>query len=206
MMLLEKKSIDIPEWYDDAMGSLEQAWSLWSRAVQDRHSPFHTPVVANVGSNGFPHMRTMVLREANPLTRIIRFHTDVRSEKATDFRINPRVSVIGYDAKAKVQIRLEGRASVHHQDPLALKAWEDSKCMSQVCYGISPASGTLIKAGDAYSLPGVGDDLGLGKAHFCVVCIQVNTLEWLYLASHGHRRLRCTYDEQGHVQTDWLVP
>jgi pyridoxamine 5'-phosphate oxidase len=205
-MQLEKKSLDLPSWYNDVQGSLAQAWLFWSRAVEDRHSPFHTPTIANVGVDGFPRLRTMVLREADPVARLIRFHTDVRSQKAEDIKLNPRVAVMGYDAKAKVQIRLEGRASVHHHDEISHQAWTHSKTMSQVCYGVSPASGSLIEAGNAYSLPNTPELLSVSEANFCVVRIHINTLEWLYLAREGHRRLRCTYDECGHVQSDWLVP
>lgn len=206
MLHAKEQPFPIPEWYDDAQGSLEQAWKMLTMGVQDRHSAFHTPLVANVGADGFPRSRVMVLREANPQERILRFHTDVRSDKIVDLKINPRVAVTGYDARAKVQIRLEGRTSIHHKDEVAHAAWVGSKNMSQVCYNVSPASGSLIETGNAYFLPHTSDDLSKGEEHFCALRIHISALEWLYLAGSGHRRLRCVYDEKGHVHSDWLVP
>lgn len=206
MVHTQNQPLPVPEWYDDAHGSLEQAWKILVMAVQDRYNAFHTPLFANVGADGFPRSRVMVLREANEEKRLLRFHTDVRSDKIVDLKINPRVAVTGYDAKLKIQIRFEGRATIHHKDAIAKKAWLESKNMSQVCYNVSPASGSLIEAGNAYTLPRALDDLSKGEEHFCVICVHINTLEWLYLAGKGHRRLRCVYDEMGHVQSDWLVP
>jgi pyridoxamine 5'-phosphate oxidase len=205
-MLTQIQPLGLPDWYDDAAGSLEQAWGLLTRGVNDRHSGFHTPTVTNVGANGFPHARVMVLREAHAQNRILRFHTDVRSEKIADMKLNPRVSVTGYDARAKVQIRIEGRVHVHFKDDIAQDAWRASKAMSQMCYGVSPGSGSLIEEAGGYTMPTTAQEAAMGEAHFCALRIHVSTLEWLYLARQGHRRLRCVYDDKGHVQADWLVP
>jgi hypothetical protein len=45
-----------------------------------------------------------------------------------------------------------------------------------------------------------------GRERFCAVDIEVESLEWLYLAAHGHRRARFRRRGDGSVEAGWLVP
>ncbi|MGL5448699.1 MAG: pyridoxamine 5'-phosphate oxidase family protein [Rhabdaerophilum sp.] len=198
----------LPDWYDDLSGSLNAAWGALTRGALDRRSGFHLPAVGTIDLDGAPRQRIMVLRAVDPEARTLRLHTDIRSQKALEIAREPRVSLLAYDAAAKVQLRVQGLGVVHHDDAQADAAWRASQRMSRACYGIMPASGATIGAGDAYSLPDTADDAALetGRAHFAALVVRVHSLEWLYLAYEGHRRARFEWDERGTVTARWLAP
>jgi hypothetical protein len=198
----------LPAWYDDLSGSLDAAWSLLETGVTDRDAPAHHPLIATAGLDGAPQARVMILRAADRNARIVRVHTDWRSDKVAELRADPRLAATVYDPAAKVQLRLTGRASVHHADAVAEAAWQASQRMSRVCYGTAPASGAVIDEGGSYALPNPADEaeLSAGYANFAAIVINVESLEWLYLAVEGHRRARFSWDEAGGMRAEWRVP
>ncbi|HEY8567444.1 MAG TPA: pyridoxamine 5'-phosphate oxidase family protein [Beijerinckiaceae bacterium] len=192
-----------PAFYDDLDASLREAWRLLARGVVDRRSPFHTPVIATIGRDGAPRARIVVVRGVDGEARTVRFHTDRRTAKAEEIGRDARLALIAYDAPAKIQIRLEGRASLHASDAVADEAWVGSRPFSKVCYGTNPPPGTVIPAGEGYSLP-PAEEVETGRSNFSAVLLQVESLEWLYLDRAGHRRARFTF---GAAPTaTWLVP
>lgn len=201
-----------PLFYDDLDLTLAEAFALWSRGVKDRRSAFHTPTLATIGRDGRPRARIVVLRAFAPSQRLLRVHTDARSDKADEIAAEARVALLGYDAAAKIQIRLEGRARLHRDDAIADAAWAASRPQSRACYGTAPAPGTAIGEGGGFALPAEGDDAALaaGRAHFTAIEIRFSRLEWLYLAQSGHRRALFRWEEAGadesRPQAGWLAP
>ena len=59
---------------------LKNQWELLIQASLDRKQEWHTPSLANI-VNGEPENRTVVLRSADPDTRILTCHVDLRSNK-----------------------------------------------------------------------------------------------------------------------------
>lgn len=198
----------LPGWYDDLAGTLGAAWQLLARGSADRRSGFHAPVIANLGLDGRPRSRVMILRHVDIQARTLRLHTDLRSAKIAEYHADPRVALLGYDVGDKAQIRIEGRARLHHDDAIAEAAWASSQRMSRACYGTKPAPGSAIADGNAFTLPDAQDEaaLALGRENFAALVITAESLEWLYLAFEGHRRARFTWDERGAVTSEWLVP
>jgi len=39
-----------------------------------------------------------------------------------------------------------------------------------------------------------------------VIESKINEMEWLYLASQGHRRAKINIKENGDIKTEWLTP
>ena len=191
----------------DLDSCLAACWAMLARGAADRRSPCHHPSVATIGTDGRPRVRIMILREAEAGARLLRFHTDMRAEKVADLAADPRVSVLVYDSGAKTQIRLEGRATIHAGDAIARRAWQESRRMSRACYATLPATGTPIPHGDAYALPDPDDAVvAPGEAHFAVLRVAVDALEWLWLAHSGHRRARHRLAPDGTFRSEWLVP
>lgn len=191
--------------FDDLPATLEEAWAAVARGVHDRRSPFHTPALASTGLDGQPRLRVVVLRAFDQEARTLRVHTDRRSDKVAEIAREPRVAVLGYDAATKLQVRLEGRASLHLDDRVADAAWEGSRPMSRACYGTIPPSGSPIPAGAAFRLPADEAGRAAGRAHFAAVLIRVERLESLYLDHGGHRRARFVWEGDDLTAT-WLVP
>ena len=185
----------------------DAAWELIEQGVKDRRKPAHTPSIATVGLDGRPKTRIVVLRGGDRASRLLRFHTDVRSEKIAELTQNPAVEMLMYDAQARVQLRLGGHAKIFRfPSPEAMAAWQGSLAMSKICYAVSPPSGASIEAGDGFTLKTIEtsqpDD---GIENFCAVVIHVETIELVYLAQAANRRAKFRYDGEA-MLGEWLVP
>jgi pyridoxamine 5'-phosphate oxidase len=192
-----------------SLNELEQ--DCWNRlvtgAIKSRN-PFHTPSVATL-SKGEVSMRTVVLRKALPLERELRFHTDVRSIKWDDLLINSGISALFYDADERIQLRIKGKAVLHHGNDITAKAWETTTLSSRKCYLTlhSPSSFTNS------STSGLSEDIEqekftlleseAGFTNFGIVSIQVQSIDWLWLNHAGHRRAFFDYTD-GSFQ--WMIP
>jgi hypothetical protein len=195
-----------PSFYDDLDGTLAEAWRLLARGVADRRSAFHHPVVATVGLDGTPRARTVILRGCDAVRRVMRFHTDARSQKIKEIASRPDAALHFYDPAAKIQLRLAGRAVAHRDDAVADAAWAGSRLFSRQCYGVAPGPGTPITAGGDFTLPDTSEEATAGgRAQFVAVTVHVDRLEWLYLAAAGHRRARFDWTG-GALRAEWLSP
>lgn len=193
----------------DLAAALDSAWRLLTGGAVDRHSPVHTPVVANVGVDGAPEARVLVLRAADRGAATLHFHTDARSPKCAALDGQP-VSVLAYDPGQAVQLRLAGTARVVTEGPAVDAAWAGATPFARRCYLVEAAPGSPLPA------PGSGlpewvegrkpdeAELAPARANFALVMVDVTVIDWLHLAQGGHRRARfCGGDGW---QGEWLVP
>lgn len=193
----------IPSFYDDLDATLLEAWRLLARAVADRRAAMHTPAIATIGLDGWPKLRCVVLRALDARARLLRVHTDARSPKVAEILADPRVGLLAYDAGAKIQLRLEGGARVETEGEVVEQAWRGARPQSRLCYrvGLAPGSGLA----DPRDLP-IGVDDAAGRMAFAVITMRIDALEFLYLASEGHRRARFVWNGEGKREAFWLVP
>lgn len=180
---------------------LAEAFRRLARGVADRHSPFHTPTLATIGTDGAPEARTLVLRGFAPAERELRLHTDARTAKTAALARDPRCQLHLYDPAAKLQLRLAGRASLHGEDALADAAWAGSRAASRMCYALGEAPGTPVPAP-----PPAPRDAELGRPMFRVIRLRFDRLEWLELAVAGHRRARFDWTASARPDATWLAP
>ena len=188
---------------EDILAHLE---SLLTDAVTNRHNAFHTPVLLSIGLDGRPRGRTVVMRSFDASHRQVRCHTDIRSDKAAEIAKDARIGWVFYDPASKWQVRLQGRAVLHHRDDQAQAAWQQSKRMSQICYGTNPAPGTVIAGADQFVLPQEPAAIAAGEAHFSALICTYDEMEALWLGHKGHRRMRYRWMEGGEIQSEWLAP
>jgi pyridoxamine 5'-phosphate oxidase len=198
----------IPDNLDSVFNDI---WMRWGRGGADRRSPFHTPVVASIGGNGAPEQRVMVLRKVDRAEGILRFHTDLRSAKVMQFTERGAVSVIGYDASAKVQLRASGVASVVATGADASSAWAATSTSGRRSYMTTLAPGSISSHAtsglpEAFetSVPAIKQTES-ARANFAIVPIKLDRLEWLHLAATGHRRAVFTRNGDDWSGT-WLIP
>ncbi len=196
----------LPGYYNDLALSLAHAWAMLGRGAADRRSGFHTPAVATVDGAGAPSQRVMVLRAADAGTRTLRLHTDQRSAKLQHIARQPRVSLLFYDAHAKLQLRVSAAATVHANTDVAAQAWAASRPQSRLCYEQAVAPGEPVVS----PLPELAVDKRFaaaddGWANFAVLLVTVDAIEWLYLAIEGHRRARWEWRD-GDWQGTWMAP
>ena len=193
-----------PMFADDLDLTLQNAWASLVRGVRDRRSPFHTPTIATIAADGRPRMRTVVLRAADPVQRVLRFHTDLRSAKIVEIARDSRIALHGYDRADKLQIRVEGIASVHSDDGVADQAWEASRLMSRACYATQPGPGSPLENESDFFIPADEDEINAGRSNFSAVIIRVESIETLYLDHEGHRRAIFRLAED--MRPQWLTP
>jgi pyridoxamine 5'-phosphate oxidase len=196
----------IAPYYNDLMGSFAAAKAMLARGVADRRSPSHAPSIASIGLDGRPRLRTVILRSFDPAHMQLRFNTDRRSEKIAELSRDPRIAMHFYDAGAKVQLRVEGTASLHTDDEIAEQAWSGSRSFSQACYGVMPAPGTRMAEADGFSLPASELEIAAGRTHFSTVRVSATSVEWLYLAHSGHRRALFASGDGAQWAGQWLTP
>ncbi len=192
----------IPATLDDVRADV---FGRLARAVKDRRSPLHTPVIATRGCDQQMKARVVVLRAFDPAAGTLRFHTDRRGQKCAELLADPHIAFAFYDPQARVQIRAEGVATLHHDDELADLAWASSLRMSRVCYGVNPAPGAPIPGPDDFSLPDDDVSIAAGRSHFSAVLCRIEYLEYLFLRFEGHRRARFTRMADG-WSGHWMAP
>ncbi len=198
-----------PDYYDDLAGSLRHAWQMLGRATKDRRSAFHAPVVANSAADG-PQARVMILRSADAAARQLTFYTDTRSAKTLALALDARVAVTFYDAARKLQVRAGGLGVLHTGDALAEARWQASSPSSLRCYaGQTPGD---ISAVPTSGLPAELEgrvpqwaELSSAQAHFAVLSITLQRMEWLYLHTGGQRRALYQWTDSDCVM-NWLNP
>lgn len=194
----------LPPFHDDLDAARAEVWRLLAAGPALRRNAFHMPALATVDARGWPQVRTVVLRAADPVAGALRFHCDRRSDKAAELAASGIAALHGYDSESKIQIRVSGPATLHTDDALAEAAWAGSMAMSRVCYGADPAPGARLPAGDAYTLPDPDTALTLGRPNFCAVVVTLARLEFLYLDRRGHRR--AAWDRADGWRGVWLAP
>ncbi len=195
---------------DDLDAVLDDCWTRLGRGVADRHSPFHTPVVATVDATG-PRQRVMVLRTVERTTATLRFHTDRRSAKVFQVGNNARLSVLGYDSGARIQVSCDGGAQILHDGAAADAAWASARASSRRCYLAQPGSGTPVDGPisgipDAFldCTPSLAESEP-GRVNFALVAVTLDRLEWVELTARGNRRAAFTRNADAWHGT-WLIP
>jgi pyridoxine/pyridoxamine 5'-phosphate oxidase len=166
---------------------------------------FHTPVISSLNEKEISS-RVMVLRDHIASKRVIRFHSDFRSDKVRELKDNKTISVIGYDPNLKTQIRLTGKAKINHMNKSSKKAWEESQAISKKCYSVKDGSSTQMHKPELYDFHMKDISVEDGYENFCTIEIYYESLEFLYLQRQGHRRCKFKWNSKGKLQSFWLVP
>ncbi|MEK9680575.1 MAG: pyridoxamine 5'-phosphate oxidase family protein [Pelagibacteraceae bacterium] len=200
----------VPEFYNNKELIFDEIWSLLSRGVVDRSEDFRLPVVI-VNKDGYSDGRIVVLRGAFKDKKILRFHTDLRSSKISALKKNNTIYFLFYNKKRKIQVRAKGFATINYKNSITEEAWKKTQIISRKCYLASQAPGTISNEPD----PGYPKELEgknpkfeeteIGFDNFCVIESKIVEMEWLYLASQGHRRALIKINEED-IETHWLTP
>ena len=202
----------LPGFYNDLSLTLSKIRSLLINGVKDRMSDFHYTVLSTVNEKNKPDARTVILRDFNVDSMTLRIHSDLRAKKNSHIKKNKNVILTFYDNKEKIQLRLRGEALIKESYE---KAWKGLSNSSKRCYlveqtpgieSIKPTSGLPEK----YIKFSPNDQESKnGLQNFSLVLIIINQIEWLYLASQGHRRAIFSLDRKKKdilVNSQWLVP
>ncbi len=183
------------------------AWARLLAGARGRADPFHQGVLASISATG-PQARYVVLRAVSPDEGRVAFHTDARSPKVAELRADPRIAWTFFGHGE--QLRLAGTVALHADDGAADAAWAALRRLSRRTYAVPRAPGTPVATPEEAGLPGLQapvDEatLAAARANFVLARVRVEALDWLSLASAGHRRAAFLRTAGG-WQGDWRAP
>jgi hypothetical protein len=199
-----------PGFYNNKDLILDKIWTLLNKGVTDREEDFRLPVVVLNSKQG-PDARIVVLRGAYPEKNILRFHTDIRSDKIESIKNNKQIYFLFYNKEEKIQVRATGTATIHYKDETTAESWKKIQSMSRKCYLATTAPGSISDnptsgIPEQYNGKTVPiDETELGYENFSIIESKIHSFEWLYLASKGHRRAKIELSDQGSTAT-WVTP
>jgi pyridoxine/pyridoxamine 5'-phosphate oxidase len=200
------------ERYTDLDTVFERVWRRLSRAADDAGHPFRT-LTFGTAQDGQPHLRTVVLREADAGERVLAFHTNRHSQKVADLGAGSRISWRGWDAEIREQVRLRGTATVHTDDAVAEAMWESQSPRSLAVYPHTEPPGTPLDGPDDGLKASVQDrpirreDVEEGRPHFAVIRTVIDEIDWLHLHPEGHYRAQFELaPDQKRREGTWVVP
>lgn len=186
------------------------AFELPKEGAEDTSSPLRKPALATVAATGAPALRTVILRSFDGKARLIELFTDRRSSKVAELEREPRASMLFYDPRRDVQLRLTGEA-VPLTGAAATEAWERAGLPSRRAYLAVAAPGTA-SIGPTSGLPpeveGMipsADRLEEGRVNFALIRFGFDEADVVVLSRSGHRRARIRWPSETAVM-EWLVP
>lgn len=193
--------------HDDLAAISADLWARLRAAADSSHQAWHTPVVGT--SDG--DLRVMVLRHVDAAAGRLRFHTDARAPKILAVGGGAQLSLLCYDAAAKLQLRCAGIGRIAATGAEADAAWAASTPSSRRCYLATSGPGSHAD-GPTSGLPAAVEgrvpslaESEMGRANFAILTVTLARIDWLYLAHDGHRR--ALFERHGdHWSAGWLVP
>ncbi len=174
-----------------------QIWKELSRATQDRHHAWRTPVLASACAEGLANARTVVLRAADATLGHLQIYTDARSAKFTEIVGQSNALFVFWSPRLSWQLRVRVDIATLSTGPQVASLWERVKQSAAASDYLSPSAPGTPLVSDA----SLSSETPLGNGHFAVLNAQVIEMDWLELASTGHRRAKITADTW-----EWLTP
>ena len=185
--------------------ALENALNKLQKAVKKRNDDLHLLNVVTVDEQNRPNTRNVVLRDFSIENLTLRFHTDKRSSKIKDIKLNKDICLIGYDKRAKLQIRIDAEAYSIDNEEILLEIWQKMYPMSRECYRVAKSPGDKIESLAEIKFNEDNDSNLVGFDNFAAVQCNIKSMEILYLSHTGHIRAKYNNDS-GILKGEWLVP
>ena len=181
---------ELPKFYNSLEETRKEIFSLLFQGVKKRKSNFHNLVLNTIDLQNKPDARTVVLRSFSQEDLTIGIHTDNRSEKVEHLKNNNFTCLVFYDDQKKIQLRIRGTTNLEKSKK---ESWDKLTNWSKRCYLTSsppgqvsnnPTSGFPNKfESEAPS----SEESQKGFENFTVIKVFIEEIEWLFLASQGHR-------------------
>ncbi len=185
------------------------SWLRLTSAPKRKRDGFKTFTLATQTDTG-ANARTVVLRKADAVQKIIWLHTDRRSDKVGELGQQPNATLLFWDNRRQVQLRLTITTALHTDNAVADEHWAGLWVGSRKMYlsehrpGLpypEPYPGFPAHLGE--NLPTEAESEA-GRKNFLVVECRVLTMEYLHLSRAGQTRAQFRYAPLSGM--DWLVP
>ena len=195
--------------YPDFYNSIPKTWEyligILGNACNDRHSPLRTANVAYVDGN-IPYCRTVVLRYCHNDLSYLQFHTDYRSPKVKNLSENPNIAIHFYDKENKIQLSMNGVASVNYMNDTTQEAWHKTQFLSRQGYLHANSPNIPLCDPDLYHKNTVKSIIETehGYYNFAVIKIMIHKIDFLYLHGNGNRRIIFTKNDVHEFNGEWF--
>lgn len=167
------------------------------KGAHKKEHAFRHGTLATVGLETMPRLRTVVLRKVSADLKLT-FFTDKRSKKLIHIKENNKVSMLFYDPKQLLQVKVEGLANTISDEGILKKYWSGLQSNSRKDYTTERAPGSTISNPDTVEY--LNDE-----NHFCIVEIEPFRIEYLKLKRPNHLRVQFSKQE-GEWVGEFLVP
>ena len=203
---------ELPKFYNCLEETKKEIFSLLFQGVKKRKSNFHNLVLNTIGVDKNPNSRVVILRNFSSDELSINIHSDLRANKIEEVKKNKNVCLLFYDDNKKIQLRVRGDVKVLESSK---KSWSKLSNWSRRCYLTKDKPGSVSE----FPTGGFPDDYKNeapttegsehGVKNFSVLKIFISQIEWLFLASQGHRRAVFNIERECSkikIISKWLVP
>jgi len=197
-----------PAYYEDFKEIKKKIWTMLDDAVTNRSSQFRIPAFICGDQSDFDG-RIVVLRKSDQLNNLVQFHSDIRSDKILKLKNNKNASLLFYDKEEKIQVRLKVDCTINHDNEITKESWSKTGHISRKCYLVDNGPGTESPTPTSGLKPELDnfeftmEQSEEGYKNFTVIQCKIKSIEWLYLAAKGHRRVRFDLEKN---KENWLVP
>lgn len=184
------------------------AWAHLEEAVTNADLAFRYLTLCSVDRFQQPQARTVVLRQADPLHRMLEFHTDIRSPKWSEFSDNPKASVLGYCPQNRTQLRFSGVVELFGPETERTAAtWDSLSHWTRTTYQGGPPGEGLPNPDMPETVGGEPASQEPGNMRFGVLSFSVRSLDWVQLSRQNNRRAAFDYEGNGACSAmRWLTP
>ena len=181
--------------FSDLSEFLDQAWSLLTRGVVDAKFASRNPTFSTISDEGFPTMRTVVLRRADRVSNCLEIHTDLKTNKVFSLKKSNFAGLHFWIPKAKFQIRASVLVDILTGSEVEAE-WSRIPMQSRVSYGSVPRPGSEIKGPFDYKKNPRQDC-------FAILRCNIKELDLLYL---GDIHQRAVYKIGERLASVWVAP
>ncbi len=178
----------MPALWATPAAAVELAWQHWAAAATQPGHPCRLAALATSAADR-PAVRTVVLRQCDPVERELTCYSDARSDKIAQLTGNPLAELMAYDAPLQLQLRAFGSASLITDEQTRSRAWAALSERQRADY----SRATQGAASDQVA------------EHFRMISLRVERLDILHLGPFRQVRVRAIWQNQG-WQAEEILP
>lgn len=181
--------------FDSPAAFVAFIYATFELRKQDKNHWLQKGVLGTAQVTGAPSVRMVVIRGVNKQLHL-EIHTDARSNKVMDLKMNPHAEILFYDPLTEIQLKCFGKVKMRTQGPLVDAAWEKIPEHSKKQYTTLLAPGTVIDQSKELRYK--------PHRHFCIITLETQGIEYLKLGD-PHQRVRW-FIKDGEGVLENLVP
>lgn len=196
--------LPLPSWRK----SLEKSLEMHRHQVQSIYMQ-----LASCSIDGQPKVRTVVFRGFVEHRNFLTIHTDIRSEKCTQYAENSSCEICWYFTESREQFRIAGKViQVNHESSefaeLRLAHWQQLSLAAKADYsktipGIPLPTKTPLTA-DSENL--TAQQMAKPHNNFVLLLVQPSSIDHVMLLPSPHERVMHNCDENGVWHSRAITP